>query len=118
MNKLLKTTIVGGVLFLLPVVLVIVILGYAVRLATDVVQPISKSLHFDLTVAGVGAVTILAVLLLVIISFVAGMFSRTKAGRRFSGWLEGTLLDGVPQYQMVKSISRTKMLTMLPAILP
>jgi len=104
MNKLLKTTIVGGVLFLLPVVLVLVILGYAVRLAADVVQPISKSLPFDLTVAGVGAVTILAVLLLVMISFVAGMFSRTEAGRRFSGWLEGTLLDGVPQYQLVKSI--------------
>ena len=45
MKEFLKTTIVGGVLFLLPVALVLFILGYAVRLAAKVVQPISNSLH-------------------------------------------------------------------------
>jgi hypothetical protein len=47
MKEFLKTTIVGGVLFLLPVALVLFILGYAVRLAAKVVQPISNSLHLD-----------------------------------------------------------------------
>jgi hypothetical protein len=46
-KEFLKTTIVGGVLFLLPLGLVLFILGYALRLATSVAQPISKALHLD-----------------------------------------------------------------------
>ena len=47
MKEFLKTTIVGGALFLLPLGLVLLILGYALRLATSVAQPISKALHLD-----------------------------------------------------------------------
>ena len=45
--KFLKATIVGGLLFLVPVVLIIVVLGHAMRLAVKVAQPISESLQLD-----------------------------------------------------------------------
>jgi uncharacterized membrane protein len=107
MKEFLKTTIVGGLLFLLPVALVLVILGYAVRLAAKVVQPISNTFHLDRlgVVGGVGSVTVLAVLMLIIISFVAGILARTIVGRRITRWFEGSLLAGFPQYQLVKSMA-------------
>jgi len=80
-----KTTIVGGILFLLPVALVLMVLNHAFQLAAKAVGSVSHSLNFNHTVAGIGSATVLTVLLLVIISFAAGMVARTKAGRRISG---------------------------------
>jgi uncharacterized membrane protein len=104
MKEFLKATIVGGVLFLLPVALVLLVLSHATRLAAKVVAPISHSLHFDHTVAGVGVATLLAVALLVIFSFAAGVVAGTNAGRRISQWVESSLLGNMPQYQLVKSM--------------
>jgi uncharacterized membrane protein len=101
----LKATIVGGLLFLLPVVLLLIILGQAMRLAGKVAQPISAALHVD-TVAGVGGVTVLAVLVLIFISFLAGLVARTKRGNRIMRWSESSLLGGLPQYQLVKTNGR------------
>ena len=88
MKDFLKTPIVGGVLFLLPLGLVLFILAYALRLATSVAQPISKALHLDQLgdVAGIGITTVVGVILLVVISFAAGLVGRTSIGGRISGW--------------------------------
>jgi uncharacterized membrane protein len=75
-----------------------------------VVQPISKSLGLDRLaggeVAGIGAVTVCAILLLVLISFVAGIFARTVAGGRIAGWLDNKLLGGVPHYRLLKGMAQ------------
>ena len=107
MKDFLKTTIVGGVLFLLPLGLVLFILGYALRLATSVAQPISKALHLDQLgdLAGIGITTVVGVILLVVVSFAAGLVARTSIGGRISGWFEGSLLSALPQYQMLKSMT-------------
>jgi uncharacterized membrane protein len=107
LKDFLKTTIVGGVLFLLPLGLVLFFLGYALRLATNVAQPISKALHLDQVgdVAGIGITTVVGVLLLLLVSFAAGMVARTSIGGRISGWFEGSLLSALPQYQMLKSMT-------------
>jgi uncharacterized membrane protein len=106
-KEFLKTTIVGGVLFLLPLGLVLFILGYALRLATGVAQPISKALHLDQLgeVAGMGITTVVGVLVLVLVSFAAGIGARTSIGGRISGWFEDSLLRALPQYQMLKSMA-------------
>lgn len=53
---------VGGVLFVLPVAIVLTILGYALRLASMVAQPISDKLQLQNDLTGVGIVTLLSVL--------------------------------------------------------
>lgn len=109
MKEFLKTTIVGGLLFLLPVALVLFILGYAVWTVTIVVQPISKSLGLDRLggeIGGIGAVTAFAILLLVLVSFVAGILARTGVGERITRRLESKLLGSVPHYRLVKGMAQ------------
>ena len=101
----LKATIAGGLLFLLPLVLIVIVLGHAMRLAGSVAQPLSKLLPVD-AVLGVGEVTVLAVLVLILISFSAGLFARTAGGERIMRWSESSLLGGLPQYQLVKSMAQ------------
>lgn len=107
MKEFLKTTIVGGVLFLLPVALVLLVLNHAFQLAAKAVRPVSHSLNFEHTVAGIGSATVLTVLLLVSVSFAAGMVARTQAGRRISGWFERSFLGSLPQYRLVKSMGES-----------
>ena len=99
----LKATIVGGLLFLLPVAVVLIVLGYAMRLAGRVVEPIAALL--PQTVIGAVVATVLAVLLLVLISFLAGLAARTNAGKRVRRFFENSMLGNLPQYQLVKSMA-------------
>ena len=99
----LKATIVGGLLFLLPVALVLIVLRRAMQVAGKVAQPISALLPDALT--GAVVATGLAVLLLVLVSFLAGLVARTNAGRRTMRLFENSLLGGIPQYQLVKGMA-------------
>jgi uncharacterized membrane protein len=107
MTAFLKTTIVGGVLFLLPLAVVLMVLGYALGLASKVAQPISDRLDLQQwgDLAGVGLVTILSALVLVLVSFAAGIVARTYSGERITRWFESSLLGRLPQYQMLKSMT-------------
>lgn len=107
MKGFLKTTIVGGVIFLLPLALVLLVLSHAMRLANKVAQPLVDALGMDRLghFAGIGAVTLVAVLVLIVLSFAAGIVARTGLGARISGWFERSLLGSMPQYQMFKSLA-------------
>lgn len=108
MREFLKTTIIGGLLFLLPVALIAFILGYAVTTVTQFLQPVSKSLGLDKLagdIGGIGAATVGALLLLVLTSFVAGILARTRLGAGMTGWLEDKL-QGFPQYRLVKGMAQ------------
>ena len=50
---------------------------------------------------GVSIATVLAVLLLIAVSFAAGIVARTNIGRRITGWFERSFLGRFPQYQLV-----------------
>ena len=108
MKDFVKMTFIGGILFLLPLAVVLLLLGHVLGLATKVVQPVSHSLELDKlgTVAGMGAGTALALLALILVSFAAGMLARTAAGERMSTWVENSLVGGMPQYRMVKSMAQ------------
>jgi len=104
LKEFLKTTIIGGLMFLVPVILIVVILSHAMRLAAGIAAPIAEK--FATTqVAGVAVVTIVAALVLLILSFLAGLVARTGLGRRVSHWFEDSLLGSLPQYRMIKTMA-------------
>ena len=87
MRGFFKATIVGGVLFLLPMVLILIVLRHAMQLAVKFTKPISELLPVE-SVLGVRREIFLAVLLLIFISFVAGLVANTNVGRRVMRWFE------------------------------
>ena len=103
-TQFVRTTIVGGMMFLVPVVIIALVLGKAMQLASGLAKPLSEALPV-IQVAGVGTVTLLAALLLLAVSFLAGVVARTSPGRRMSQWFEESFLGGLPQYQVMKSMA-------------
>ncbi len=107
LKEFLKTMIIGGISFLLPIALAAFILSYAFRLVKRIATPISHGLHLDQwgDVAGVSAATFLSVLALVFLAFAAGVVARTAFGGRISRWSENSLLGRLPHYQLIKSMA-------------
>lgn len=101
MLKFLKTTALGGLLFILPLVLIGVLIEKAVHILRG---PISKLMPlFDHhSVAGVTTLTLVALFILLIICFLAGLLAKTDAAKYIRDSIESKLLDNVPGYRLVK----------------
>src|SRR5262245_48574776 len=77
--KFVKATIAGGLLFLLPLVLVVLLLTHAMRFAGKVAHPISEFLSIDRMLGPAGEESV-ALVMLLLISVAAGLIARTAAG--------------------------------------
>jgi uncharacterized membrane protein len=99
----LRATISGGILFLLPVVLVVMMLGKANQIMVKISGPLANLLPDRLM--GLDGSMILAVILLVFICFVAGLLIKSKRVKQQMGRLEDTLFVNIPGYLLLKSIA-------------
>ena len=100
-----KTTLIGGLLFLLPAVIVIAILRQALSIARQIAAPLAARLAPGTTsLAGMPILTLVAVLLLVVVCLAAGLFARTAAGKKVSSKLEWMVLRWVPGYRSLKAM--------------
>jgi len=98
-----RTTITGGILFLLPVILLIMIFTKALHILQIVSVPISKELP-DI-IFGLNGSNLVAIVLLVLICFVSGLLFRTKLVKSWVKKLEDKLLIHIPGYILIKSIT-------------
>jgi uncharacterized membrane protein len=99
-----KATLVGGVMFLVPVVLVLLVLAHGLKLAARIGVPLAKLLPVS-EMGGIGVATLLSAAILLLVAFAAGFAARTSVGRSITHWFEESLLGGLPQYRMVKSLA-------------
>jgi uncharacterized membrane protein len=99
--RLIQTTILGGVFFLIPLAFVLMILGSAYDIALKVAAPIDALIPLE-DVAGVALANILAVLLLV--CFVAGLIAKLEFFSARMNKLDGLLTEIMPGYAIAKSV--------------
>ena len=107
MNRLssfLKITIIGGLVVLLPVLLLYLLLSEAVQLILALATPIAD-LFPKGTFDRVYFPVLMALLLIVLASFLTGLAARSAAGRRLGSWIERTLLAPLPLYGMLKGLT-------------
>lgn len=104
--KFLKTTFVGGVFLIVPIVIVLLILGKVIEILRTLVKPIVKELPLD-TIGGITIARLVAFSVLIIICLIAGIIAKTKTASKFKNWIESTLLSNIPGYSMIKGMTET-----------
>jgi uncharacterized membrane protein len=97
----LKTTAIGGIFFLLPLVVVGALLGQLLQIVWVVAHAIRDYLPFK-TVAGYSLLLTIAILLVLLVCFVAGIVARRSLGKRFNESMEKYLLMLFPRYAIFK----------------
>ena len=99
----LKTTVVGGVLFLLPLILILFLLSKALKVAERVSRPVVGAIG-EKTVGGVTLGTMIAIAAMVLASFLAGLAARTRFGQAVYSTLEKSILRILPQWRMARGL--------------
>ncbi len=97
----LRATIVGGVLFLTPLVVLGVVLNKAVILAAKAIKPLADRIPVSLGL-GAAKVYVIAGLLLVLLCFLAGLLARSRLASRLVQSIEARFLSFLPGYQYLK----------------
>ena len=102
--QLTKTTIIGGLIFLVPIIIVVAILGKAYELMIMVAKPLSAWIPLD-SIGGVALANILAVLAILLCCLIAGFVAKGTAAKRLLNSVESKLLVAIPGYSFVKGMT-------------
>ena len=99
-----RTTIVGGVFFLAPIVVLIVILANAFGFAKTGLQAIVVHIP-GVSDLSVGVATSLSIAMIALVCLLAGLVANTLIAQRFVNALESSVLSKIPAYEYLKQES-------------
>ena len=88
---------------MVPVVIVVAVIGKAIEIMMLVAKPLNKFIHID-SVGGIAMVNILAVLVLVLCCFLAGVVARGEKAKNIYRSLD-TKLQYIPGYSFFKGMT-------------
>lgn len=100
--RFLKSTVLGGLVVLVPVIVLAAIIAWAVDIAIKAVMPVFAWLP-DKSVGGISLIVTLAVLGLIGLCFFAGLLAETTIIRRLTERAE-RLAQSVPGYALMKNV--------------
>lgn len=98
-----RSTITGGVLFLLPAVLLYVLVGEGFAILMKLSEPLSR--RMPERIFGFDGSKIVTLLLLLLICFLAGLLFRSAKVKALFSSVEQKLLVFIPGYILIKSIA-------------
>jgi uncharacterized membrane protein len=101
-----KTTVLGGLLFLVPIIVLIVIIGKAFEIAKRFTTPIAQALPFN-PAADIAIAAVLAVAVLVFVCFLAGLLAKNRIAKRSVDYFENNILSKFPPYIFIKDMSQS-----------
>jgi uncharacterized membrane protein len=99
--QFLKTTLIGGLLIVLPIWVTVLLLLKAINGAVGLLRPLAKLLpqtvvHEDLVALGI----------LVLACFVIGLLIRTRPGQSLREWLARHVFERIPGFSILRSMVR------------
>jgi len=100
--EFLKTTLIGGLLIVVPTYLAVLLLAKAVGGLLALLGPIVALLPQGVQHFG----RILAIVLVVLVCFVLGLIARTRVGRRAIEAFERHVLERLPGFALLRSVVR------------
>ena len=104
--QLIRTTLVGGLLFLVPITVLGIVLGKALALGHKLVGPLAARIPVQ-SIIGLRTPALLAISLIVVFCFLAGLFARSALAQKIVRGLEAAVLSNVPGYEFLKSVGES-----------
>jgi uncharacterized membrane protein len=96
-----KTTLIGGLLIILPIYIAVLLLAKAVKGLLEILSPVAGSLP-----AGVEFRQAATIILLIAVCFVVGLVVRTRPGLRAKDAFEQAVLEKLPGYTFFRGLAQ------------
>lgn len=101
LKSFLKTSLIGGLVILLPVAILIVVFQWLFNVVIGLIQPLTNALMATSNLRGFLA-NIIALLISLILCFLVGVIVKTGLGRWLHTLVDTKLLSIAPGYNMIK----------------
>jgi uncharacterized membrane protein len=102
----LKTTVIGGIVFLVPLIIFIVIIGKALEIMAVLAMPLAGFLPIE-SIGGFAVANLISIVSIVLLCFLAGLAARTAIAGKLLNWIESTILSKIPIYAFVKGMTES-----------
>jgi uncharacterized membrane protein len=100
-----RTTLIGGAMFLLPILVVVVVLGKIFGLMGGLTAPVVAALGVS-TIGGIAVGHLITIAGLVLLAFLAGLFARTTPGQSVLAWIRDGVSATIPQFSLIQDVAR------------
>jgi uncharacterized membrane protein len=107
MNKRLsfiKTTVVGGFVFLIPAVIIVIALGKVLGAMKVMAKALAPIFGIESPAGGL-LLNLLVVTVTILLCFVGGLIARRASAKRVRAKLDAVLLNSIPGYAFVKGVA-------------
>jgi uncharacterized membrane protein len=102
--SLIKTTAVGGLVFVLPLVAIVVIVGKAFNIIKTISKPVAELISAE-AFLGYAVADLIAIIALLLITLLAGVLARSPVFDSFYQKLDAVILQLIPGYSWVKGMT-------------
>jgi len=99
-----RTTIVGGAVFVIPLLLVYFVLHKAVEVFGPLLKPLFLRLHIE-TLVGAAAGTVVTLLSLTLAAFLCGLFAHTLIGQSLLKWMQAGVVSLLPRFHLMQGLA-------------
>ena len=99
-----KTTVIGGIVFLIPAVIVVVALGKLIGALKLVAKALAPFFGIESLIGGL-VLDLLALIVTVLLCFVAGLLAKRATAKQLRQRLDAMLLNSFPGYAFIKGFA-------------
>ncbi len=104
--KAVKTIVVGGLIFLVPFAVALLVLGKVYSVAMRLAEPLDGLIPIE-AIGGVALANILAIAIILLACFLSGIVASRTWGKRLYGKIDEWLLNLIPRYGFIKSMTES-----------
>ena len=101
----LKTTIIGGLIVIIPLAIIMFVVGDTVVSLVTVTKPLTTDLPFG-TFANAVIALLLVTAIIIAVCFTAGFLLSTLWGKAIKNWLEKSLFERIPMYTTLRDLTQ------------
>lgn len=101
LKRFIKTTLLGGIIVILPVVLTYFFLSWLFNFATGIIEPITRKV-IEASKMQKFIADLIVIAVIIIICFIIGLIVKTRLGRFIFGTIEDKILEVAPGYNIFK----------------
>ena len=99
-----RATMIRGVFLLVPVMVFGLLIAKALSVLRGVVEPLAGAMG---PLAGIPMPNLLAVVVLIVMCFIAGLVAKAPWSQRITKWMETTVLAKIPGYTYMKGMGES-----------
>ncbi|WP_068544783.1 DUF502 domain-containing protein [Thalassotalea crassostreae] len=104
MLKFFKTTVLGGLIFMIPIIIMIMIFSKAYEVMEKMAKPLGNLIPLE-QVGGIAIANIVTIAAIILFCFFAGLAANSRFGQKIFTAIDDKLLIIIPGYAYIKSIT-------------